>query len=90
MSRGRSRSLRASAVRARRLGIFSAALLILLAPDAALACPVCFSGREENRLAFILTTVFLTVLPLATIGGAVLWLRARWRELERESGSSDL
>ena len=56
---------------------------LLLAPRLADACSVCTAGTEdENRLAFLLTTVFLSVLPLAAIGGGVFWLVRRARALE--------
>ena len=63
--------------------------LVLAAPDDSYACAVCFSAREDNRLSFIFTTAFLTCLPLLAMGGAVLWLRARWRELEADSSEPD-
>ena len=62
------------------------------APRVAQACAVCSSGREDDvQFAFIATTVFLSVLPLGMLGGAVWWLRRRLRELEasqarREAG----
>jgi hypothetical protein len=59
------------------------ATLWLAHPGIAAACSVCMSGREdENQLAFILTTVFLTFLPLGLIGGVILWVRNRVREAE--------
>ncbi len=62
------------------------AALVVLAPRVVHACAVCFGGQEgDTRLAFILTTAFLTFLPLLIIGGAVWWLRRRFRQLE-ESG----
>lgn len=51
--------------------------------DLAHACPSCASPLEENRQAFVDTTILLTVLPLAMIGGFVWWLRRRTREMER-------
>lgn len=61
------------------------AALLLLAPRASQACYVCMSGRDdETRTAFLLTTVFLSVLPLLFIGGLVWWLRRRARALEAE------
>lgn len=58
------------------------------APRAAEACAVCMGGREdENRAAFIGTTVFLSVLPLALIAGIALWLRKRIREVEAARGA---
>jgi hypothetical protein len=60
-------------------------LALFLVPVTAQACPVCFSGNgEENRAAFLFTTIFLTSLPLAMIGGVVWWLRRRLLETERE------
>ena len=56
---------------------------ILLLPRVGQACAVCTSGNEdENRLAFILTTAFLTFLPLTMIGAFILWLRRRILVLE--------
>ena len=46
----------------------------VLVTTSAFACPVCFQGNE-NRLAFLITTVFLSLLPLGLIGGVVYWLR---------------
>jgi len=61
------------------------AALWLLAPRAVHACSVCFGGQEgDTRMAFILTTAFLTFLPLLIIGGAVWWLRRRFRQLALE------
>ena len=54
------------------------ALAVLLAPDIAAACSVCFSGRsDETRVAFIATTALMTALPLLLIGSLVWWLRRR-------------
>jgi hypothetical protein len=64
--------------------IVALALLLLLAlPDAAHACPVCFDPREENRFAFLATTVFMSLVPLGMVGGVGLWLRKRAREVKR-------
>ena len=55
-------------------------LALLVAPEIASACPVCnANGEEESRVAFILTTVFLSALPVVMIGlGAwVVWRRVR-------------
>ena len=58
-------------------------LLVWLTPALVHACPVCFSGNDANREAYTLTFLLLTVLPLAMIGGLVLWVRRRIREVER-------
>lgn len=64
--------------------VVAALLLVALLPDVALACPVCFDARDENRQAFLATTAFLTLLPLGMVAGAGLWLRKRSRELDAE------
>lgn len=45
------------------------------------ACAVCFDPREENRFAFLATTIFLSLVPLGMVGGVSLWLRRRARQL---------
>lgn len=59
-------------------------VLVLLAalPEVVLACPVCFDSSDENRMAFLATTAFLSLLPLGMVGSAGLWLRKRSRELD--------
>ena len=53
-----------------------------LLPRAAEACAVCMSGREdETKNAFLLGTLLLSALPFALVGGLVLWVRRRGREL---------
>jgi hypothetical protein len=62
-------------------GLVSGALL--WTPRIAVACSVCSAGREdETRTAFIVTTAFMSALPLVVVGGAVWWLRRRARSLE--------
>ena len=70
------------------LALALAALLIL--PDAAHACPVCFDSSDENRQAFLVTTAFLSLLPLGMVGGVGLWLRKRAREVEEGDRQRDL
>ncbi|GMV06017.1 MAG: hypothetical protein AMXMBFR53_22940 [Gemmatimonadota bacterium] len=66
----------------RRVAVVALALaLLVLLPEAAWACPVCFDPRDENRVAFLATTVFLSLVPLGMVGGLGLWLRKRAREL---------
>lgn len=49
------------------------------------ACPVCFQAQnEENRIAFIVTTVFLSLLPFGLVGGLILWVRRRARQVAAE------
>ncbi len=66
-------------------GAGSAALVALLLglPRIAEACSGCIArGDDEARVAFVATTVLLTVLPLAVVGGAVWWLLRRAREVD--------
>ena len=58
--------------------VFTAWLL----PEAAAACAVCYGGGEESRTAFILTTLFLSLTPVALIGGIMWWIWRRVREFE--------
>lgn len=55
------------------------ALLWLLSTTAVLACPVCGGGDAPNQQAFVDTMVFMSLLPLAMLGGvsAVFLYRAR-------------
>lgn len=64
---------------------------VLLVPQLAAACAVCFTGRsDETRVAFLVTTGFLTVLPILMIGSVVWWLcrRARQNRDDHPSASS--
>jgi high-affinity Fe2+/Pb2+ permease len=73
-------------MRSRKLSVLALGAILLLHGSLAWGCPVCFSAKnDENRVAFIVTTAFLTFLPLGLIGGGVWWLRRRARQ---ESGST--
>ncbi len=70
------------------VGVVAAGTLLL--PGVGEACSQCLSGRsDETKLAYILTTVFLSILPPAIVGGAVWWLvrRVRLQERAREAAS---
>lgn len=69
----------------RALAAFGA---ITLLPAVAYACPVCFDANEANRTAFLVTTVFLSLLPLSMIGGVILWLVGSARQKDEEPGST--
>jgi hypothetical protein len=62
------------------------ALLLVLAPELARACAVCGAGvdDDQSRLAYLATTIAMSALPLALLGGFLLWLRAKQR---RQAGS---
>jgi len=65
-------------------------VLVLLAlvavPEWAAACAVCGAGvdDDQSRIAYLITSGVLSVLPLALFGGFLLWLR---RQHRRQSGA---
>ncbi len=69
-------------IRVARAGVAAAAIAMAWAADLAYACPSCASPLEENRQAFVDTTVFLTVVPLMMMGGFIWWLRRRIRAMD--------
>ena len=81
-----------SAQRALTVAIIAAVgavVAILVTPDVAQACAMCFSGPEESRKAFFVTAAFLTLLPLGMVAGAATWLRSRARSAAAERGDSN-
>jgi hypothetical protein len=48
--------------------------LAALPAQRALACAVCFSGRDESRVAYLLTTIFMTALPIVALGIGIYWV----------------
>ena len=72
--RGKTRALMATA----------GAAALTCVPGVANACAVCFDASAENRGAFLGTTILLTLLPLAMIGGVsfVVWRRAKALDAE--------
>ncbi len=63
----------------RRLPILLA-LLALSLPPAAHACAVCGAAVDRNRTAFLGTTILLSLLPLALMGGGLWWIARHARE----------
>lgn len=65
-----------------------ARLLVLLSPvlipGLARACAVCGGGNPANRLAFFLSTIALSLIPLALFAAGVLWLRSRLKDRLRD------
>ncbi len=60
----------------------------VFSPGVASACSVCTAGREEeNQLAFLLSTIFMSLLPLIVIGTLVFVLWRRIRRLEEEESA---
>lgn len=57
-------------------------------PALAWACPVCFAAKDEaQRVAFVVSTVFLTALPLCLVGGFIAWIARRVRALEADAAA---
>lgn len=69
-------------MRMARATVATAAVAVAWAADLAYACPSCASPLEENRQAFVDTTIFLTVVPLMMIGGFIWWLRRKIRAMD--------
>jgi hypothetical protein len=71
--------------RAAPLGM--AALLTVAIPGAAFACPVCgLAGSEDANGAYLAITLVLSALPLAMIGGVVVWIRRRVNAADHDEG----
>ncbi|MCA9609708.1 MAG: hypothetical protein KC619_29115 [Myxococcales bacterium] len=73
-----------------RLGALLSAVTVWSIPALAFACPVCFDANEANRDAYLGTTILLSLLPLAFIGGVLLVLRKRAREREKAHETSPI
>lgn len=58
--------------------------LLLWFPAPALACAVCFDATDENRRAFLDTTIFLSLLPLLLVFGGGYWV---YRQTSTEPAS---
>ena len=59
--------------------------VLALAPELAHACAVCGAAvdDDQSRVAYLITSAVLSVLPLALLGGFLLWLRAKSRRQSR-------
>lgn len=61
-------------------------LLVELLPRTAAACAVCTAGRDdETNQAFLISTIFMSLLPLAALGTLVFVIWRRMRALEEET-----
>lgn len=59
--------------------------LVALAPLDAGACPLCIAAQDKGvQIAYMTASAFMSVLPLALVGGLILWLRRRARQLAFE------
>ncbi len=68
-----------------RIGTMACTMVVLFSPAVSRACAVCTAGRdEENAFAFLMTTLFLSVMPLAALGTLIFLLWRRTQKIERE------
>ena len=51
-----------------------AALAACGLPARALACAACVPATDRNRVAFLISTILLSLLPLVMIGGGLWWI----------------
>jgi len=86
-----------SALQIHRLRAVLCAGFAFLMPGISAACSVCMTGRDdETRLAFVLMTAFMTVMPFVLAGWVFYWIRGHVRNLEamhdraREASAEDL
>ena len=79
---------------ARRSSLLVATVVVAVlvhVPSIASACAVCTAGKdEENAFAFLMTTIFMSLMPLAALGTLifVLWRRIQKLEAEREEAGT--
>ena len=59
---------------------FATLLVLMFLPATGWTCAVCVGGNEPNRMAFIFTTILLTIVPLVVVGCAVRWIQKRAEE----------
>ena len=62
----------------------SSAIAVLFAsiPAIAHACPMCFAGGNENTDAFLYGSLFLMIVPTATLGGLGYWAYRRIKAID--------
>ena len=53
------------------------------------ACAVCGVGKEESRMAFIITTGILTFVPLIVIGFVIYYIYRQVKARERATAISE-
>ena len=69
----------------KRVVAAAAGLAAVATANVAAACPVCGqTTNEESQIAFIVTTAFMTFLPLLMMGAVVLWVWHRARRADAE------
>ena len=65
------------------------AFFVVQMPRVAAACSVCSAGRdEENAAAFLISTIFMSLLPLIALGTLLFVLWRRIQKIEAETQAS--
>lgn len=75
---------------AQKISIAGVVLFLSLWPRLSEACSVCFSAEGEVRVAFIISTAFLTVVPLIGAGLIIWWVRRRLKQHSLDQAEHDL
>lgn len=65
-------------------------LTVWLLPEVAHACPVCGQALEQSRVAFIISTALMTLLPLVVLGSTGYWVVRRIKRREAEDDAARL
>ena len=50
------------------------------------ACAVCFSGRDESRVAYLVTTIFMTAIPMLVLAVGIYWVVKKANAADRDTG----
>lgn len=73
----------------RRVAFLALVLAAVAAPEIAQACPMCMAGQGGGTgKAFAIGSIFLSVMPLAAVGAAVLYIRRRARALAAQDAAA--
>ena len=64
-------------------------LAVALMSGAALACPVCGYATKEQEWSFLLATAFMTLTPLALVGGVVAYVVVQLKKHEAAQAAPD-
>jgi len=56
-------------------------------PSVSMACAVCGPGDEQSRMAFLISTIALSLLPLGMMGGLIFWL---WRRAVKHAEAQEV
>jgi len=48
--------------------------MLMMSAQVARACPVCFSAKEGQLMAYYGTTILMIILPFSIIGSVIYWV----------------